>query len=191
EQSFEDVRKYLLDEFSRIHRDHRDTMAAVPKPWPPPEVVGQLVRKSSGYFIYASTIIKFVDDKYFRPTDRLDIILSIAEQDDESPFGALDHLYTEVLSNLPYITRPRLLEILTVLAAKIDLRVSTIEKLLELKPGDVRLIFRGLHSVIRVPEYDDKMDVYHASFLDFLEDPTRSGLFYIGSLHRTNLVRHI
>ncbi|KAJ6490130.1 hypothetical protein C8R45DRAFT_826225, partial [Mycena sanguinolenta] len=58
EQSFNDVRKYLHDEFARIRREHR-TMARIPLPWPFPAVVEKLVDKSSGHFIYASTIIKF------------------------------------------------------------------------------------------------------------------------------------
>ncbi|KAJ6465434.1 hypothetical protein C8R45DRAFT_877492, partial [Mycena sanguinolenta] len=58
EQPFDDVRKYLHDEFSRIHRDH-STMQNISPPWPARDVLEELVRKSSGYFIYASTIIKF------------------------------------------------------------------------------------------------------------------------------------
>ncbi|KAJ6465448.1 hypothetical protein C8R45DRAFT_1174056, partial [Mycena sanguinolenta] len=58
EQSFHDVRKYLSDEFARIHREH-DTMARVPSSWPSEAILAKLVRKSSGHFIYASTIIKF------------------------------------------------------------------------------------------------------------------------------------
>ncbi|KAJ7243987.1 hypothetical protein C8J57DRAFT_1083325, partial [Mycena rebaudengoi] len=68
DQSFEDVRKYLEDEFARIHRDHHETMAGVWSPWPSPEVIKYLVEKSSGYFIYAATVIKFVDDRNFRAT---------------------------------------------------------------------------------------------------------------------------
>ncbi|KAJ7686144.1 hypothetical protein B0H14DRAFT_909321, partial [Mycena olivaceomarginata] len=63
QQSFQDVRKYLVDEFRRIHTEHNETMKAVPRPWPAAEVVDKLVKKSSGYFIYASTVIKFRDDK--------------------------------------------------------------------------------------------------------------------------------
>ncbi|KAJ6490002.1 hypothetical protein C8R45DRAFT_790260, partial [Mycena sanguinolenta] len=74
EQSFEDVRKYLLDEFSRIHREHC-TMASVPSPWPSPDVLYKLERNSSGRFIYAATIISFIDDKNYRPTERLAIVL--------------------------------------------------------------------------------------------------------------------
>ncbi|KAJ7899413.1 hypothetical protein B0H13DRAFT_1622773, partial [Mycena leptocephala] len=61
-QSFEDVRKYLLDEFARIHQEHHATMARVQEPWPSPEIINNLVKKSSGYFIYASTMLSSVVD---------------------------------------------------------------------------------------------------------------------------------
>ncbi|KAJ7700468.1 hypothetical protein B0H17DRAFT_1251451, partial [Mycena rosella] len=61
EQSFEDVQKYLSDEFGRIHLAHQRTMGDIPPPWPSEGELETLVRKSSGHFIYASTI-KFVDD---------------------------------------------------------------------------------------------------------------------------------
>ncbi|KAJ6462070.1 hypothetical protein C8R45DRAFT_1055972 [Mycena sanguinolenta] len=60
EQSFHDVRNYLCDEFSRIHREH-GTMTSVPLPWPSPDVLDELVQNSSGHFIYAATIIKYID----------------------------------------------------------------------------------------------------------------------------------
>ncbi|KAJ7085034.1 hypothetical protein C8R44DRAFT_721720 [Mycena epipterygia] len=193
EQSFEDVRKYLSDEFTRIHREHHITMARVSKPWPTAEDIKHLVQKSSGYFIYASTVIKFIDDKNFRPSDRLDIIMGLAEPDLESPLVALDQLYTQILSAVP--GWPRILRILTVIAAEFDLTVHHIEELLELKAGNVELALRGLHSLvaIRFSDYDngDIVTLHHASFLDFLNDPTRSGLFYINSQHRSALARQI
>ncbi|KAF7334888.1 hypothetical protein MSAN_02358500 [Mycena sanguinolenta] len=45
EQSFVDVKKYLSDECSRIHRQHR-TMAKIPLPWPDPNVLEELVKNS-------------------------------------------------------------------------------------------------------------------------------------------------
>ncbi|KAJ6468816.1 hypothetical protein C8R45DRAFT_435201 [Mycena sanguinolenta] len=72
-QSFKDVYRYLRDEFSRIHRE-LCTMKSIPLPWPsPPDVQDKLVRKSSGHFIYAATIIKFIDKDY-RPTQRLIVV---------------------------------------------------------------------------------------------------------------------
>ncbi|KAJ7818100.1 hypothetical protein B0H14DRAFT_3740695 [Mycena olivaceomarginata] len=63
-------------EFTRIHREHKET----------------IVRKSSGYFIYATTIIKSIDDKDFRPTERLEVIMGMKGPDFGVPFAALDQV---------------------------------------------------------------------------------------------------
>jgi hypothetical protein len=108
EQSFQDVRRYLQDEFVRIHREHR-TMATVPYPWPPAEILEALVQKSSGYFIYVSTVVKFIDDKRFRPVERLNIVLGIKSSISGSPFNTLEQLYHEILSAVPVDFRAELL----------------------------------------------------------------------------------
>ncbi|KAJ7918017.1 hypothetical protein B0H13DRAFT_308516 [Mycena leptocephala] len=195
EQSFNDVWRYLLDEFARIHRDHRATMARIPYPWPSPETINNLVHKSSGYFIYASTVIKFIDDKNFRPTERLAIITEMTEHLSESPFASLDQLYIQILSQIH--VRPRLLKILMVITTQILLLPAHIEQLLELEQGDVRLALHGLHSVISGLEEDNSdyllgLNFHHASFRDFLQDPGRAGIFYVGSCsQRTDLSHHI
>ncbi|KAF7369565.1 NACHT domain-containing protein [Mycena venus] len=189
--SLDDVRKYLQDEFSRIHREHEETMIAVPSPWPSQKVVDELVEKSSGYFIYASTVIRFIDDRDFRPTDQLKIILGIRKPDFGSPYGTLDQLYTQIISAVP--ARPQLLEILHFISTKpFRLSIPHIEQLLDLEPGDFRLFLRGLQSVIQLPPNDASLPIfYHASFLDFLHDPARSGIFYIGDQYKENLACHI
>ncbi|KAF7328549.1 NACHT domain-containing protein [Mycena venus] len=200
DQSFKDVRCYLEDEFKRIHESHHITMVTIPRPWPSPEVVELLVQKSSGYFIYAATVIRFVDDKNFRPTDRLDIILGIKQCGAGSPFGELDQLYLQILSLVPVESRPQLLRILTVITSYLPLNMLHIEQLLELKMGDCRLILRNLHSVISLPgDLEGDVDVIaipghmqHASFLDFLLDSSRSGSFCIGgAYHRADIACHI
>jgi hypothetical protein len=166
-------------------------MAMVPFPCPAVDVIENLVEKSSGYFIYASTVIKFIDDKDFRPTECLQVIMGIAEPEpeSESPFSALDQLYTQVLVNVRPALQPRLLRILTVFVTKWNLKVPHIEQLLELKPGDVQLALHGMHSIVKM---DERLTAHHASFLDFLDNPTRSGMFYVGSSQqRTSLTHHI
>ncbi|KAJ7097684.1 hypothetical protein C8R44DRAFT_717374 [Mycena epipterygia] len=192
QQSFLDVRKYLCDEFARISREHHETMRATTTagPRPSPEDVSSLVWNSSGYFIYASTVIKFIDDKNFRPTERLAVIMGIQvpDSDFESPFTALDQLYIQILAAVP--AQSRLLRILTIIAAQFRLSVRSIEGILKLQPGDVLLSLRGLHSVIQVTG-GNHLSVHHASFRDFL-DPVRSGAFCVGDvLHRTELALHI
>ncbi|KAF7344290.1 NACHT domain-containing protein [Mycena venus] len=190
-QSFQDVRRYLLDEFDRIHREHQ-TMAAVPSPWPRSEIVQNLEKRSSGYFIYASTVVKFIDDKRFRPGDRLDVVLGIENSISGSPFGTLDQLYHQILSAVPLDFRPKLIEILAFISSKIALEYSYTEHLLDLNSGDLPLILRDLVSVVHLQEgFLPCVRVHHASFLDFLRDPARSGPFYIGSSQCHNLTYRI
>ncbi|KAF9260967.1 hypothetical protein L218DRAFT_833935, partial [Marasmius fiardii PR-910] len=48
-----------------------------------------------------------------------------------------------------------------------------------LPQGGVSLTLQKMHSVLHIQGNGDEIIVYHASFIDFLYDQTRSGLFYI------------
>jgi hypothetical protein len=171
EQSFEDIRTSLSNEFARIHREHKDTMRDICIPWPSPDIVDRLVGLSSGYFVYASTVIKFIDYKHFRPTDRLAAIQNLTPTNSEAPFEALDQLYIQILSGVPVQFRSKLCDILQRGAVGVFLvRPLQIDRLLGLQPGDVRLILRSLHSVLDIPSPYSKehIYVYHASFFGFL-----------------------
>ncbi|KAJ7627096.1 hypothetical protein FB45DRAFT_991256 [Roridomyces roridus] len=89
--SFTDIHTYLRDEFGRISRDHK-MMMGVQTPWPDQRVLEYLIERSSGYFIYAATVIKFIDDPDFRPTRQLSIIMGMAKPKHGSPYAALDQL---------------------------------------------------------------------------------------------------
>ena len=51
------------------------SMVYIPRPWPSEDIIRRLVRKSGGYFIYASTAIEFIDEEYESPAARLDQLL--------------------------------------------------------------------------------------------------------------------
>ncbi|KAJ7858062.1 hypothetical protein B0H14DRAFT_2351933, partial [Mycena olivaceomarginata] len=184
EQSFEDVRTYLMAEFSRIHREHPANMADILTPWPSAKILETLVENSSGYFIYASTVIKFIDDEYSHPSQQLDIVLG--PHDTASPFEVLDQLYLQILLRVPAKYCSRLHNILSVIVnfpAPID--VEDIDELLSLELGTASLILRPLHSVLN---FEDWVELHHASFGDFLKKQERSSLFYVGSpQHREKL----
>ena len=44
-----------------------DVVEFVPTPWPSNETINRLVSKLGGYFIYAVTVIKFIDEECFSP----------------------------------------------------------------------------------------------------------------------------
>ncbi|KAK7007557.1 hypothetical protein R3P38DRAFT_1656531 [Favolaschia claudopus] len=195
--SQDDVRTYLVDEFQRI-RETYQSLHAAPMSWPGNDVVERYVEQSSGHFVYASTVVRFIDDKDWNPEERLRVIRKIETQPpfSTSPFSTLDQLYTGILADVP--NRPRLLRILTLIAAGLQLSLVHIGQLLELERTDIRTTLRRLHSLIYIPptvggeeDMDDYITVHHASFLDFLNDPARSTQFHFNSAARHSLALHI
>jgi hypothetical protein len=164
-------------------------MKDVAYPWPSPQIVDTLVQNSSGYFIYASTVIKFIDDKYSRPTERLEVIRNLRSTD-SAPFAALDHLYTHILSGVPSRFHSTLSNILCVVS-HLRMGPARIDRLLELPAGDAELILRPLHSVLSIPSDKPIVSAHHASFFEFIRDRQRSLSFHVDSGHRLNMVRTV
>jgi hypothetical protein len=99
--AYEDVRIYLRDEFSRIHSVYLARGIDLGPVWPAPAEVDHLVRQSSGAFIYATTIIRFIDDESVYPVHPVDRLMSVLSLDSRST-APLDDLYTEILSVTPH-----------------------------------------------------------------------------------------
>jgi hypothetical protein len=106
EVAYKDIRTYLNQEFSRIRTERTARGIDLGAYWPPLGVAEKLAIRSSGIFIYATTVIRFIDDEYSHPMDRLDAVLTL----DPCSTAPLDDLYTEILSVVP--PEPRQLRIL-------------------------------------------------------------------------------
>jgi hypothetical protein len=134
--AYKDVKRYLVGEFARIYQDHWETMATVPSSWPGPHGVAKLVRNSSGYLITPS-MIQFINDKNFRPTEQLEVVMGTKKSKDRSHLSPLNELYTRILSRVH--DQPALLKVLAVIGDSdfLQMRIGHIEHLLELEPGDV------------------------------------------------------
>ncbi|KAJ7906719.1 hypothetical protein B0H13DRAFT_1471023, partial [Mycena leptocephala] len=131
-------------------------------------------------FIYAATVIRFVDDQYSHPQDRLNSVLNL----DPTSTAPLDDLYTQILSVLEQNDwQLRILHVIwhcqTSLAFR-GLNPEEIDLLLDLRHGTSRLMLRSLHSLLKVPPIFSRFNTFqgiqvnHASFTDFLGDPRRS-----------------
>ncbi|KAJ7450493.1 hypothetical protein B0H11DRAFT_1822102, partial [Mycena galericulata] len=96
--AFDDIRTYFRDEFARIHSEYAGRGINLGVPWPAFETLQHLVSHSSGVFVYATTVIRFVDDEYSHPWDRLESVLKL----DPHSTAPLDDLYTQILSALPH-----------------------------------------------------------------------------------------
>ncbi|KAF8178202.1 hypothetical protein K438DRAFT_1281481 [Mycena galopus ATCC 62051] len=177
--SLEDVRLYLWIELARI----TDNFAA-PVSWLSPQVLEALVEASSGCFLYASTLIRFLVDVDFSPTKRLAAIESYPLDRLNS---SLDQLYTQILAAVPMTLRLSLLAFLHILTTKdfTVLPLYRIEQLLRMTPGRLRRILRHLRSVLNVLPSKTGIAAHHVTFLDFLADPARSGAFCVSGAERS------
>jgi hypothetical protein len=180
-QADSDIRIFLQSKFDEIKQNH-PAGGDLPNPWPSGEELDKLIEKSSGQFIYASTVVKFVDSSHHLPQDRLDIVFGLALAEVATPFAELDALYHQIFSSVVYIKNA--LEILMVLILFKDLspRPALLDIFLSYKPGTTRMTLSDLHSVLRLPPTEEKegrIKIMHASLSDFLLDIDRSGNFFI------------
>ncbi|THV03360.1 hypothetical protein K435DRAFT_852022 [Dendrothele bispora CBS 962.96] len=172
-----DIRTYLVHEFSRILQ----SCFFIPSesPWPSPIDVDELVRRASGQFIYASTVIKYVKDEGSHPPSRLKTILESPLRD-VNAFADLDALYSQIVSSTPqkrpsYVVHALAFVLLT---SKIS-HICMMEQIFELPEGSVFVAFRGLNSVLNISFESDSVTLYHKSFADFLQDSCRSVDFFV------------
>ncbi|KAL0056844.1 hypothetical protein AAF712_016543 [Marasmius tenuissimus] len=183
-----DVELYLRHEFKRIASSRRYSALRFPCPWPSDEDLQWLVSKSSGQFIYATTIVIFVDVGYRHPVEQLGTVLSYTadfqpSRATTSPYGALDNLYSTILA----VAHHDFDEIRPILAAlliipdhsRAALSLRSLDILFGLQQGEMTLKLRGMHAVLNITEPDANIRPYHTSFIEYLVDKARAGKFHI------------
>jgi hypothetical protein len=162
-----------------------------------------LVWRASGQFIYAATVIKFVDSDtdFHTPEEKLNIILNPGPIQG-LVFSELDRLYTQILSQYP--DSEVLVHTLGVIVLLEGLLPSDKDKVNSAATiaaitgfGEalkLHMVLRALQSVTEIqndPVFDDADDnepngtnirrvkLSHRSFHDFLTDKARSGPYFI------------
>ncbi|KAL0060172.1 hypothetical protein AAF712_013019 [Marasmius tenuissimus] len=181
-QTDRDIERYFLYEFEAIRTSRKFARFQFPSPWPSNMELGQLVRKSSSQFVFATTAVKFVKTPYSNPLDQLHTILDYnrKNQNHDSPFSELDHLYYIILSANP--NREKLLSALAVIficPPYLTPSPEDIEFILDWTPGEVDLTLRAMHSVLDIQGSGVEIRVFHTSFKEYLFDRTRAGIFFI------------
>ena len=174
-----DIALYLRSKFSDIVNNHRRNHGIpLPHPWPSEEAIRTLVSKASGQFIYAATVIRYVDG-HERPDDRLKSVLGLSGSQYSNPFTELDKLYQEIFRGVKPLTIHLLA---TLLVLKTPLPVASLGNLLGLQPGDAERALCPLRSVVRIPNNIDchaGVGLYPTSLGDFLFDSARANVYHI------------
>ncbi|KAK7021300.1 hypothetical protein VNI00_017475 [Paramarasmius palmivorus] len=203
-----DISRYLRDEFGRL-RSKLPILGREGESWPGEDVVNELVRRAHGQFIFAVTVIRYVDTRDEPPQDRLDAILHSQEdsRQSESPYPALDLTYLQLLAQCRCWDKVRSIirllvtphhdpepnvktHFIQLLGADSDVvcwrSLRCIALLLGLTSDEIRVFLIRLHSIIEVPTKENvDIRIYYPSFVEFLLDPIRSREYHVPILTQT------
>ena len=149
--------------------------------WPSPQDVDVLCKKAAGFFIYASTIVKFVASQHHPPDERLALIISLPQDTSHEGKSGINLLYTQVLEQAfhdvdEYFYAHLRSVVGAVVLASHPLSITTLSDLLRNcgTPSGIYNALRALHSVLLIPDnMEDPVCVFHKSFPDFLTNPKR------------------
>jgi hypothetical protein len=173
-----DIRLYLTEKLGVMAK--RRSGLDLPEPWPSDEDITVLVRKSSGLFIFASTVVRFIESEHHEPRERLRLIVSKTNDTSHEGVSGVDSLYSRVLcdafsgvgEDTVFVNLKRILS--AVVVALNPLSRDGLVQLLNIDSALISTTLRHLHSVILVPaDGSEKIRVFHKSFPDFLQDPYR------------------
>ena len=179
-----DIQVFLRDGFAKICSKN-SILSHVEHPWPREGVIDLIVRRSSGQFIYATTVLKFVGADFCSPTKQLALVL----KPDAAAFSDLDQLYTQILSIYP--SAVNIVHVLGIISVSHGKLAEVVEDIFGMEEGELKLVLCGLSSLMKdedehwhflnsgststsyvIPHFA------HASFGDYLLDSSRSGPFH-------------
>ena len=180
-----DIQVFLQDGFAKICAKN-SIMSHVEQPWPREGIIDLLVQRSSGQFIYAATVLKFVGADFCSPTKQLGLVL----KRDPTALSDLDQLYTQILSAYP--SSVNIVQILGIIIASEQNWPQVIEDILGMEEGELKLVLCGLSSLMDEDRVITKPYVIphfaHASFSDYLFNSSRSGPFHVNLQEYNNQV---
>ncbi|ESK86209.1 nwd2 [Moniliophthora roreri MCA 2997] len=74
-ESYLDIENYFIKEFVRLRKKYRAALRGEDESWPGKDIIRRLVSRASGQFIFAATVIKYIDTYDELPQQRLRTIL--------------------------------------------------------------------------------------------------------------------
>ncbi|KAF8174433.1 WD40-repeat-containing domain protein, partial [Mycena galopus ATCC 62051] len=189
-----DIERYIVQADIRLYLQHSFHQVILKKPhlfppgveWPSPKDISTLVSRSGALFIYAATVVKFVNATGHSPERRLEaLIKSIPKTPTAVGLQILDSLYMDVLRIAVTDTHSHVVDedlanhmqhvVGAVVLLQVPLSVQTLSRILDLNPKDVQFALDGVAAMLLIPLIDsnDPIRIFHPSFPDFLLDPTR------------------
>ncbi|KAF5348461.1 hypothetical protein D9756_009607 [Leucocoprinus leucothites] len=188
-----DALRILRKGFADIRERYSDQLA---HDWPHVSHIDFIAERASGHLGFASFIIRYIGDpEYGGPSHQLDTCLKFltrtGDLGDTNPLRDLDCLYTQIFSDIPAATLPttQLILGLFILYGNERLTALVHANFLGLDQATFYHSLRRLYSVVQVPLPSDSstqpIQIYHASFSDYLRNKARAGKFVLdeGAIH--------
>jgi hypothetical protein len=148
-----------------------------PCQWPSSNDITALADRSEKLFIFAATVVKFVESGTGHGPDRLKVLLSKRLSGGESsPYRFLDGLYLQVLQlafpvNVDHEELELFRKIMGAIVVLYDpLTPDTLAQLLQIASHQVRTALLHLHSVIVVPDDHREIQLIHPTFREFMTE---------------------
>ncbi|KAF6759818.1 hypothetical protein DFP72DRAFT_1063556 [Ephemerocybe angulata] len=187
-----DIERYLRRRFYEIARRCLDPRAKTPS-WPGDPVLDTLIRCASGQFIYAATVIRYVQDPRGSPVDRLNTILSWSQDSGAgNPLASLHDLYRQILlrarDNYRSVDDSRE-DLMVLIHVALDDTLAVhrdYEKILFPENGGLQSLLHDLRSLIDIHAHNRvfgpsnvrqeirALYLHHYTFREFLTDIWRS-----------------
>ena len=183
-----DIRLYLTERLTTIAKQRSDL--DLPDPWPHDCEIEALTKKSSGLFIFASTLARFIESEHHEPDKRLQLVVSKANCTKHEGLAGIDFLYSEVLQHAFLgIHEPGMFDNMRKVLGAIILAFNPLSRgelstILNVSTTLISTTLCHLHSVVHIPTDGSKeIRIFHKSFSDFLQDNQRctDRRFYINS----------
>ena len=172
-----DIQLYLTQRLTTIAKQRSGL--ELPDPWPSSDEIEALTKKSSGLFIFASTLARFIESEHHEPGGRLQLVLEANSTKHEGTAG-IDSLYSQILKHaFPGTYEPEVLENMrhvlgAIVLAFNPLSQKELSEILGVSTSFISTTLRHLHSVILMPTNESQeIRIFHKSFPDFLQDPKR------------------
>ncbi|KAF5339206.1 hypothetical protein D9611_011128 [Ephemerocybe angulata] len=172
-----DITLFLQSKFAEIRRRYH-----LPPSWPSEKDIRTLVSNASGQFIYATTVIRFVEDRTERPQAQLNCVLNLTSGAGiTAPYKALDALYIHILKGCPDPTLTVKWIRLITSANRPEYAAHFWRLYLESTPGEMEYVLGCIASLIYLPDPEDRqapLHLFHKSLQDFVGDDARCGELY-------------
>ncbi|KAF5318691.1 hypothetical protein D9619_010658 [Psilocybe cf. subviscida] len=186
-----DIRLFVTDQFGIIKSKHslKHTLDAA---WPLDTDIDGIVNKSSGQFIYAATVMRFISHSPESPAFNLGKVQGVTPIGGQSPFSQLDAIYSHILSQAN--DQPALKDILDAhfliqesyryAASFRDLEpYATLQQILSIYKSSytVDAVHSSVSYLTAIAQYtpQGQLVFHHASFPDYVLNQSRSGKYFV------------